>query len=92
MKNGKDAYSSDEANRLRAFIVLGSVQLFRVSPLVDTAGSGPLGQGGYSLLLNGENIAELLQATFRSFVEYSGQMIFAVCFVGSFILWSMGIA
>ena len=51
---------------LSAFIVLGSVQLFRVSPLVDTAGSGPLGQGGYSLLLNCENIAELLQATFRS--------------------------
>ena len=26
------------------------------------------------------------------FIENSGQMIFAVCFAGSFILWAMGIA
>ena len=63
--------------------------------IADTPGSGPLGQGGYSLLVNGENIAELLPLHFGSnfpFAEQAGQMVFAVCFVGSFILWSMGIA
>jgi tellurite resistance protein TehA-like permease len=56
---------------------------------------GPLGQGGYSLLVNGENIAELLPLHFGNslpFIGQTGQMIFGVCFAGSFILWSMGIA
>jgi len=40
-------------------------------------------------------MAELLPLHFGSqfpFIEQAGQMIFAVCFAGSFILWSMGIA
>lgn len=56
---------------------------------------GPLGQGGYSLLLNGEIMAGLLPLRLGEnfpFVEQSGQMIFAVCFAGAFILWSMGFA
>lgn len=56
---------------------------------------GPLGQGGYSLLLNGENMAELLHPHSGGnfpFIGDSGQMIFAACFAGAFILWSMGIA
>lgn len=81
---------------LSAFIVLGKRRSFyRMTPVTDTLSSGPLGQGGYSLLVNGENIAELLPLHFGSqfpFAEQAGQMIFAVCFVGSFILWSMGIA
>ena len=81
---------------LSAFIVLGKRRSFyRMAPVTDTLNSGPLGQGGYSLLVNGENIAELLPLHFGSqfpFTEQAGQMIFAVCFVGSFILWSMGIA
>jgi len=56
---------------------------------------GPLGQGGYSLLVNGENLAELLPLHLGSgfpFIDQAGQMIFATCFAGAFILWSMGIA
>ncbi|KAF9644894.1 hypothetical protein BDM02DRAFT_830193 [Thelephora ganbajun] len=56
---------------------------------------GPLGQGGYSLLVNGENLAGLLPLQFEGhfpFIEQAGQVIFAVCFAGAFILWSMGIA
>ena len=40
-------------------------------------------------------MAELLPLHFGAnfpFVENSGQMIFAVCFAGSFTLWAMGIA
>jgi len=40
-------------------------------------------------------MAELLPLHFGSqfpFIEQAGQMIFAVCFAGSFTLWSMGIA
>ena len=81
---------------LSVFIVLGKPKTFhRASPIADTPGLGPLGQGGYSLLVNGQNIAELLPLHFGSqspFVDQAGQMIFAVCFVGSFVLWSMGIA
>ena len=46
-------------------------------------------------MINGENIAELLPLHFGShfpFIDQFGQMIFAVCFAGAFILWSMGIA
>ena len=81
---------------LSSFIVLGKYRSFhRMNPVVDTPGSGPLGQGGYALLLHGENIAKILPLHFGGsfpFVELSGQMIFAVCFAGAFILWSMGIA
>jgi len=63
--------------------------------VADSPGSGPLGQGGYSLLVNGENMAKLLPLHLGShspFTEQAGQMIFAVCLAGAFILWSMGIA
>ena len=66
-----------------------------LNTIVDPPGSGPLGQGGYALLLHGENSAKILPLHFGGnfpFIEYSGQMIFAVCFAGAFILWSMGIA
>ncbi|KAF9777367.1 voltage-dependent anion channel [Thelephora terrestris] len=65
---------------------------------------GPLGQGGYSLLLNGENMSELLPLHYGAdfpfvqqsgqipFLAQSGQMIFVACLAGSFILWAMGIA
>ena len=81
---------------LSVFIVVGKSRTFyRAFPIADTPGLGPLGQGGFSLLVNGENIAELLPLHFGSqfpFIDQAGQMIFAVCFVGSFIFWSMGIA
>lgn len=81
---------------LSAFIVLGEHGSFHRTTLVTDAPSpGPLGQGGYSLLVNGENLAELLPLHLGNrfpFSEQAGQMIFVVCFVGSFVLWSMGIA
>lgn len=81
---------------LSSFIVLGqSMSLHGTSPIADPPGLGPLGQGGYSLLVNGENIAEILPLHLGSnfpFIDQAGQMIFAACFAGAFILWSMGIA
>lgn len=81
---------------LSSFIVLGKYRSFRgMNTATDAPSSGPLGQGGYALLLHGESMAELLPLHFGSnfpFIEQSGQMIFAVCFAGSFILWCMGIA
>jgi len=56
---------------------------------------GPLGQGGFSLLVNGENLADILPLHIRGsfpFANQAGQMIFAGCFLGSYVLWSMGIA
>lgn len=56
---------------------------------------GPLGQGGFSLLINGSSISELLPlhvgAGFPQ-VPLAGQMIFAVCFCGAYALWAIGIA
>jgi len=81
---------------LSAFIVLGGFRTFDgTCPVADAPVLGPLGQGGYSLLLNGENMAELLPLRFGSdspFMDQAGRIIFAVCFAGAFILWSMGIA
>lgn len=55
---------------------------------------GPLGQGGYSLLINGQNLSKLLplyvSGTFPD-VAAGGQMIFGFCFCGAYILWSMGV-
>ncbi|CCM05707.1 uncharacterized protein FIBRA_07939 [Fibroporia radiculosa] len=56
---------------------------------------GPLGQGGFSLLVNGSLISELLPLYIGTDFPQSaltGQMIYAVCFCGSYVLWSMGIA
>ncbi|KAG2126308.1 voltage-dependent anion channel [Suillus clintonianus] len=65
-------------------------------PLVLSAfvALGPFGQGGYSLLINGQNLSEILplhvSGTFPG-VAAGGQMIFSFCFCGSYILWSMGV-
>lgn len=51
---------------------------------------GPLGQGGYSLLVNGANLAAQLPVhTSGGFP--TGQLLYSFCFCGSYILWSMGI-
>ncbi|EMD37557.1 hypothetical protein CERSUDRAFT_114196 [Gelatoporia subvermispora B] len=55
---------------------------------------GPLGQGGYSLLVNGQELSFLLPLHIQSDFPQSalaGQMIFATCFSGAYVLWSMGI-
>ncbi|PSS37815.1 hypothetical protein PHLCEN_2v283 [Hermanssonia centrifuga] len=56
---------------------------------------GPLGQGGFSLLVNGQDLSELIPlhigADFPQ-SQLAGQMIFAGCFIGGYILWSMGFA
>lgn len=55
---------------------------------------GPFGQGGYSLLINGQNLSKILplyvSGTFPEVIA-GGQMIFSFCFCGAYILWSMGI-
>jgi tellurite resistance protein TehA-like permease len=56
---------------------------------------GPLGQGGFSLLINGQNFSHIFPLYMNNqfpFVNQSGDMVFAVSFVGSYILWSMGAA
>lgn len=56
---------------------------------------GPLGQGGYSLLVNGQDLSVLLPVHIETNFPQSalaGQMIYAACFCGSYVLWSMGIA
>ncbi|KIJ67707.1 hypothetical protein HYDPIDRAFT_83372 [Hydnomerulius pinastri MD-312] len=55
---------------------------------------GPLGQGGYSLLVNGADLAALLPLHVTGEFPMSpitGQLLYSFCFCGSFILWSMGI-
>ncbi|KAI0769777.1 voltage-dependent anion channel [Trametes elegans] len=56
---------------------------------------GPLGQGGFSLLVNGEDLSEILPLHMGDefpTVALAGQMIFAGCFLGAFILFSLGVA
>ncbi|KIP11622.1 hypothetical protein PHLGIDRAFT_515202 [Phlebiopsis gigantea 11061_1 CR5-6] len=56
---------------------------------------GPLGQGGFSLLINGQDLSELLPLHIGDEfpdLALAGQMIFAGCFLGAYILWSMGFA
>jgi tellurite resistance protein TehA-like permease len=55
---------------------------------------GPLGQGGYSLLVNGEVLAHIIlpaPGETSALVRPSGQVLFSVCFAGAFVLWSMGV-
>lgn len=55
---------------------------------------GPLGQGGYSLLVNGADLAALFPVHNTGEFPMSvitGQLLYSFCFCGSFILWSMGI-
>ncbi|KAI0696721.1 voltage-dependent anion channel [Cytidiella melzeri] len=56
---------------------------------------GPLGQGGFSLLVNGQDLSLLLPLHIGTDFPQSalaGQMIFAGCFIGGYVLWSMGFA
>ena len=56
---------------------------------------GPLGQGGFSLLVNGQDLSLLLPLHIGGNFpqsELAGQMIYAGCFIGGYILWSMGFA
>ncbi|KAI0745700.1 voltage-dependent anion channel [Earliella scabrosa] len=56
---------------------------------------GPLGQGGFSLLVNGQDLSELLPLHMGDqfpTIELAGQMIFAGCFLGAYALFSMGVA
>lgn len=56
---------------------------------------GPLGQGGFSLLVNGQDLSELLPLHIGGNFPQSalaGQMIYAGCFIGGYTLWSMGFA
>lgn len=56
---------------------------------------GPLGQGGFSLLVNGQNLSELLPlhlGTEFPFASLTGQILYAACFCGAWVLWSMGIS
>ncbi|KAH9931135.1 voltage-dependent anion channel [Epithele typhae] len=56
---------------------------------------GPLGQGGFSLLVNGQDLSELLPLHMGEefpTIALAGQMIFAGCFLGAYALFSMGVA
>lgn len=52
----------------------------------------PLGQGGYSMLLNGKVIAELFPAAPGSVSPLGGAAVYSFCACGAYILWSMGLA
>ena len=71
--------------------------IFLVKPLILSAfiTLGPLGQGGFSLLVNGQDLSELLPLHMGDpfpTIEPAGQMIFAGCFLGAYALFSMGVA
>lgn len=54
--------------------------------------TSPLGTGGYSLLLNGQSLAQVLPQNLGPpfpTVVLVGQIIYTVCFMGTWILWSM---
>lgn len=55
---------------------------------------GPFGQGGYSLLVNGANLAALFPIHNTGEFPMSsmtGQLLYSFCFCMAYILWSMGI-
>lgn len=56
---------------------------------------GPLGQGGFSLLLAGHNLSILLPLhlgdNFPN-ASLTGNLIYSACFCGAWILWAMGLA
>jgi tellurite resistance protein TehA-like permease len=56
---------------------------------------GPLSQGGFSLLINGQNILELLPLHASPgfpMPMVAGQVLFFVCLCGAYSLWSMALA
>ncbi|KAI0093101.1 voltage-dependent anion channel-domain-containing protein [Irpex rosettiformis] len=52
----------------------------------------PLAQGGFSMLLNGQNLATLFPATSNPDTYLIGQLMFSTCICGAYFLWSMGLA
>lgn len=55
----------------------------------------PLGQGGFSLLINGANLSRLMPnhaGTNFPQSEIAGQLFYALCFGASYICWCMGFA
>lgn len=51
---------------------------------------GPLGQGGYSLLINGEQITALLPSQLDDILPYTkliGRVVCGVCFCAAYALW-----
>lgn len=51
----------------------------------------PLAQGGLSMLLNGQNLANLFPDSDPE-SHLAGRVIFSVCICGAYSLWSMGLA
>ena len=54
----------------------------------------PLGQGGFSMLINGQDISTLFAQTALSDParQLGGQIVYSVCICGAYVLWSMGLA
>ncbi|KAI0696696.1 voltage-dependent anion channel-domain-containing protein [Cytidiella melzeri] len=52
----------------------------------------PLGQGGFSMLINGQNLSNLFPDTNSATNHLVGRIIFTICICGAYTLWSMGIA
>jgi tellurite resistance protein TehA-like permease len=51
---------------------------------------GPLGQGGYSLLINGEQLALILPVQLGEstpYMELAGKVAYGFCFCGAYVLW-----
>lgn len=51
----------------------------------------PLGQGGFSILLNGQNLPLLFPDSDPD-SPVPGRLLFSVCLCGAYVLWSMGLA
>ncbi|EKM54241.1 uncharacterized protein PHACADRAFT_146002 [Phanerochaete carnosa HHB-10118-sp] len=54
----------------------------------------PLGQGGFSMLISGKNIADILAqppAPAPS-SQLAGAVVYSICICGAYVLWSMGLA
>ncbi|KIP10930.1 hypothetical protein PHLGIDRAFT_186260 [Phlebiopsis gigantea 11061_1 CR5-6] len=54
----------------------------------------PLGQGGFSMLINGQDVSTLFAQTALSDParQLGGQIVYSVCICGAYVLWSMGLA
>ncbi len=89
------------------FTTVFLLRLYLYGPLEGTAvlttftTLTPLGQGGYSMLINGQDLSELLPdeiqetlapATAGAAAPLVGKFIFSVCFCAAYALWCMGVA
>ncbi|KAI0812675.1 voltage-dependent anion channel-domain-containing protein [Irpex lacteus] len=52
----------------------------------------PLAQGGFSMLINGQNLSSLFPATSNPDSYLIGQLMFSTCICCAYALWSMGLA